>query len=180
MLPPDPPAPVPSPLRAAAIASASMRTPNKRYSVNTKLPSVKSTRSPQLTLPSSSTDDIIPGSAVPLTFSVGSSSNDESSSTMTSSTIVTVTRDKITSLMKKHEPHRIHRLEVLFEKYLGREDLLLRKLTDRYEKKEEQGGKSVGSGSTASANGSPRTRMEMAMKRHTERMKKMRSERYSA
>eukprot|EP00586_Coscinodiscus_wailesii_P011849 CAMPEP_0172519254 /NCGR_PEP_ID=MMETSP1066-20121228/291306_1 /TAXON_ID=671091 /ORGANISM="Coscinodiscus wailesii, Strain CCMP2513" /LENGTH=1443 /DNA_ID=CAMNT_0013301807 /DNA_START=226 /DNA_END=4557 /DNA_ORIENTATION=+ len=161
---PDPPAPPPSSLRAAAIASASMRTPSKRYTMDTKLPSVKSTRSPQLSLPSSSTD-------------TNSSSNDESSFTMTTaSTTVNTTRDRITSLLTKYEPHRIQRLDLLFEKYLGREDLLLQKITERYEKKEEQGDTS---GSSVGVNGSPKTRMEMAMKRHTERMKKIRSERIS-
>mmetsp|Transcript_42473 Transcript_42473/g.51780 ORF Transcript_42473/g.51780 Transcript_42473/m.51780 type:complete len:1370 (+) Transcript_42473:230-4339(+) len=153
-----------SPLRAACIASPSMRTPRK----DTKLPSVKSTRSPQLSLPSSSTD-------------TNSSSNDESSFTMTTaSTTVNTTRDRITSLLTKYEPHRIQRLDLLFEKYLGREDLLLQKITERYEKKEEQGGTSVINSSPISVNGSPKMRMKIAMKRHTERMKKIRSERHSS
>ena len=99
--------------------------------------------------------------------SIGTTSN--SSGTSAASTLATEEvaeiRAQVLTLLEKHDTSKVNRIDIIMEKFKGKEHLLLEKMTQRYE------------GSNASASStdeSGMTRSELAAKRHADRMRKLR------
>ena len=69
------------------------------------------------------------------------------------------------ALLEKHDQGKVDRIDIIMEKFQGKEVLLLEKMTQRYE---------GASAPSPAAAGSAQKRNEMAMKRHEERMRKIR------
>lgn len=69
-------------------------------------------------------------------------------------------REKVLALLQKHDQSKVNRIDIIMEKFKGKESLLLEKMTQRYE-----------SGTAAN---DAKTRSEAAAARHMERMKKLR------
>jgi len=69
-------------------------------------------------------------------------------------------REKVLALLKEHDQSKVNRIDIIMEKFKGKESLLLEKMTQRYE-----------SGTAAN---DAKTRSEAAAARHMERMKKLR------
>ena len=76
-------------------------------------------------------------------------------------------RAQVLSLLEKHDKGKVNRIDIIMEKFKGKESLLLEKMTQRY----EGGG---GGGENSSADESGMSRSELAAKRHAERMRKLR------
>lgn len=70
-------------------------------------------------------------------------------------------RAQVLALLEKHDQSKVNRIDIIMEKFKGKEALLLDKMTQRYE-----GGAS-----------SAQKRNELALQRHQERMKKIRESR---
>lgn len=77
----------------------------------------------------------------------------------TASTGATDVRSKVLTLLQKHDPVKADRIDIIMEKFAGKEDLLLEKMTQRYE------------GSAAS---SVSDRNKLSVQRHQERMQRIR------
>lgn len=88
------------------------------------------------------------------------------------STDVGEIRSKVLALLEKHDQSKVDRVDVIMDKFKGKEAMLLEKLTQRYE-----GSSSSVAGSTSSV--SFQKRNEMALQRHQERMKKIREQQNS-
>lgn len=74
-------------------------------------------------------------------------------------------RAQVLALLERHDKGKVDRIDIIMEKFSGKEVLLLEKMTQRYE----------GAGTPSPAvSGSAQKRNEMAMKRHEERMRKIR------
>lgn len=69
-------------------------------------------------------------------------------------------RAQVLALLEKHDQSKVNRIDVIMEKFKGKESLLLEKMTQRYE---------------SSANEEGMSRSEIAAKRHMERMKQLRA-----
>ena len=74
-------------------------------------------------------------------------------------------RGKVLALLEKHDKGKVDRIDIIMEKFAGKEVLLLEKMTQRYE---------GSAAASAPVSGSAQKRNEMAMKRHEERMRKIR------
>ena len=66
-------------------------------------------------------------------------------------------------LLEKYDKGKVNRIDIIMEKFKGKEALLLEKMTQRYE-----------SGGASSADDASKTRSELAAERHMERMRKLR------
>jgi Kinesin motor domain len=75
-------------------------------------------------------------------------------------------RGKVLSLLEKYDKAKVNRIDIIMEKFKGKETLLLEKMTQRYEG-------SAGS-TTSSAEDDAKTRSQVAAQRHMERMRKLR------
>jgi kinesin family protein C2/C3 len=76
---------------------------------------------------------------------------------------VAAVREKVLGLLEKHDKGKVDRIDIIMEKFKGKEMLLLEKMTQRYE------------GAPApSPSQSAQRRNELALKRHEERMRKIR------
>lgn len=73
-------------------------------------------------------------------------------------------RAKVLELLEKYDTAKVDRVDIIMEKFKGKEGLLLDKMRQRYE---------AGS-ATSTSTSSIQARNEIAMKRHQERMKKIR------
>lgn len=69
-------------------------------------------------------------------------------------------REKVLALLKQHDQSKVNRIDIIMEKFKGKETLLLEKMTQRYE-----------SGDAAN---DAKTRSDAAAARHMERMQKLR------
>ena len=67
-------------------------------------------------------------------------------------------------LLEEHDKTKVSRLDVIMEKFKGKEHLLLEKMTQRYE--------SAAAGGAEDTSGMSRS--ELAAKRHADRMRKLR------
>jgi len=76
-------------------------------------------------------------------------------------------RSKVLALLEKYDKAKVSRIDIIMEKFTGKEELLLEKMTQRYE------AEAASSAGGSSAGGSM-TRNEMALQRHQERMKRIR------
>lgn len=99
--------------------------------------------------------------------SAGTTSN--SSGTSASSTLATEEvaeiRAQVLTLLEKHDTSKVNRIDIIMEKFKGKEHLLLEKMTQRYESS---------NASASSTDESGMTRSELAAKRHADRMRKLR------
>lgn len=78
-------------------------------------------------------------------------------------------RDEVIKLLEKYDKSKVNRIDIIMEKFKGKEHLLLEKMTQRYE--------SGAAGTAATDNAvdeSKLSRSELAAKRHAERMRKLR------
>jgi len=73
---------------------------------------------------------------------------------------VATIREQVLALLKKHDQGKVNRIDIIMEKFKGKESLLLQKMTQRYEN---------GGGDVA------KSRNEAAAQRHMERMKQLRA-----
>jgi len=104
----------------------------------------------------------------------GSIATSVSGSTVTSGATSTVAsediaeiRGKVLKLLEQHDTAKVNRIDIIMEKFKGKEALLLEKMTQRYE------GGGTTSGSTE-GDSSAKTRSQLAAERHMERMRKLR------
>jgi len=75
-------------------------------------------------------------------------------------------RGKVLALLEKYDKAKVNRIDIIMDKFKGKETLLLEKMTQRYE---------AGAASTASsAEDDAKTRSQVASQRHMERMRKLR------
>jgi hypothetical protein len=75
-------------------------------------------------------------------------------------------RGKVLALLEKYDTAKVNRIDIIMDKFKGKESLLLEKMTQRYES-------SAGS-TTSSAEDDAKTRSQVAAQRHMERMRKLR------
>jgi Kinesin motor domain len=73
-------------------------------------------------------------------------------------------RTQVLALLEKHDKSKVNRIDIIMEKFKGKEHLLLQKMTQRYE----------GASIAASPVPSVQKRNELAMERHKERMRLIR------
>jgi chromosome segregation ATPase len=78
---------------------------------------------------------------------------------------VTMIRSKVLELLKKHDEGKVNRIDIIMDKFKGKEALLLEKMTQRY----EQGSDTLSI--------SVQKRNEVALERHRVRMEKIRENR---
>lgn len=75
-------------------------------------------------------------------------------------------RAQVLELLEKYDKAKVNRIDIIMEKFKGKEALLLEKMTQRY----EGGGEST----AGSAADDAKTRSQLAAERHMERMRKLR------
>lgn len=73
-------------------------------------------------------------------------------------------RRQVLDLLEKHDKSKVNRIDIIMEKFKGKEHLLLQKMTQRYE----------GTSGAASPSPSVQKRNELAMERHKQRMREIR------
>lgn len=78
---------------------------------------------------------------------------------------VAVIRSKVLALLEKHDKAKVDRIDIIMEKFQGKEALLLEKMTQRYESR------------LLSTTSSVALRNEQAMQRHQERMQRIHDKR---
>lgn len=104
-----------------------------------------------------------------ITGSSSIATTSSASATSASSTVATEEigeiRTQVLTLLEKYDTSKVNRIDIIMEKFKGKEHLLLEKMTQRYE---SDGGDSAG------ADESGMTRSELAAKRHADRMRKLR------
>jgi len=93
----------------------------------------------------------------------GSSSAASASSTVATEEVAEI-RTQVLTLLEKYDTSKVNRIDIIMEKFKGKEHLLLEKMTQRYES----------DGGSAGADESGMTRSELAAKRHADRMRKLR------
>lgn len=83
---------------------------------------------------------------------------------------VSMIREQVLHLLEKHDQSKVDRIDIIMDKFKGKESLLLEKMTQRYE-----GTAAVNTSSSANASlgSSIQQRNAMALQRHQERMKKI-------
>ena len=100
--------------------------------------------------------------AVSATPATAVSATRPSSNVPTTSEVADI-RGKVLALLEKHDEGKVDRIDIIMEKFKGKEVLLLEKMTQRYE-----------GGAAPSPSVEAQKRNEMAIKRHEERMRKIR------
>lgn len=118
--------------------------------------------------PSATTKSVSSRSAASVSTSgSGSGSTVTSAATSTlASEEVSEIRGKVLELLEKYDKAKVNRIDIIMEKFKGKEALLLEKMTQRYE-----GGDESADGSAAD---DAKTRSQLAAERHMERMRKLR------
>lgn len=81
-------------------------------------------------------------------------------------------RGQVLALLEKHDKGKVNRIDIIMEKFKGKEHLLLQKMTQRYE--------GVGAAGAASPSPSVQKRNELALERHKERMRLIRERQNNA
>jgi hypothetical protein len=104
-------------------------------------------------------------SKISSTPSVGttSSSSGTSAASTAATEDVSEIRAQVLALLEKYDKGKVNRIDIIMDKFKGKETLLLEKMTQRYE-----------SGEAGSADESGLSRSELAAKRHADRMRKLR------
>jgi kinesin family protein C2/C3 len=102
----------------------------------------------------------------------GSSVASSTTGSVGSSTIATEDiseiRSQVLTLLEKHDKGKVNRIDIIMEKFKGKESLLLEKMTQRYQ------GSVGGDSSAPGTDASGKTRSQLAAERHAERMRKLR------
>eukprot|EP00529_Nitzschia_sp_RCC80_P007120 CAMPEP_0113521394 /NCGR_PEP_ID=MMETSP0014_2-20120614/44616_1 /TAXON_ID=2857 /ORGANISM="Nitzschia sp." /LENGTH=1349 /DNA_ID=CAMNT_0000419349 /DNA_START=140 /DNA_END=4189 /DNA_ORIENTATION=+ /assembly_acc=CAM_ASM_000159 len=96
----------------------------------------------------------------------GSSATSASVSSTVATEDISEIRSQVLALLEKHDKAKVNRIDIIMEKFKGKESLLLEKMTQRYQ--------SGGGSSTAGADATGKTRSQLAAERHAERMRKLR------
>eukprot|EP00429_Kryptoperidinium_foliaceum_P008054 CAMPEP_0176025274 /NCGR_PEP_ID=MMETSP0120_2-20121206/12362_1 /TAXON_ID=160619 /ORGANISM="Kryptoperidinium foliaceum, Strain CCMP 1326" /LENGTH=1344 /DNA_ID=CAMNT_0017358457 /DNA_START=129 /DNA_END=4163 /DNA_ORIENTATION=+ len=99
--------------------------------------------------------------------SASASSATSGATTTVASEDVSEIRSKVLELLEKHDKGKVNRIDIIMDKFKGKETLLLEKMTQRY----EGGGQGGGDSSAAD---DAKTRSQIAAERHMERMRKLR------
>lgn len=77
-------------------------------------------------------------------------------------------RQEVLTLLNKHDPSKINKIDEIMERFKGRESVLLQKMTDRY-KQSDMSTKKLSSVSESNSDDA-KTRSQMALARHKRRM----------
>jgi myosin heavy subunit len=136
--------------RVQAPSPAKPSTPSKPAT-----PSARSTRSTSSTPAASASG-----------ASVASSATSVAASSVISEDVSEI-RAHVLELLEKHDKGKVNRIDIIMEKFKGKESLLLEKMTQRYE------GGGDGGGDDDDDDGA-KTRSELAAERHMDRMRKLR------
>jgi len=83
-------------------------------------------------------------------------------------TDVAAIRSQVLALLEKYDSEKASRIDIIMEKFGGKEALLLEKMTQRYE---------AGAKAGRSSSSALKTRNELALQRHQERMQRIREKR---
>ena len=104
-------------------------------------------------------------SASVTTTGSGSTGTSDATSTVASEDVIKI-RGQVLELLEKYDTGKVNRIDIIMEKFKGKEALLLEKMTQRYESgaSSTEGGEDDGS----------KTRSQLAAERHMERMRKLR------
>ena len=102
-----------------------------------------------------------PTPAVQASGSAASSVTSAAASSIVSEDVSEI-RAQVLQLLEKHDKGKVNRIDIIMEKFKGKESLLLEKMTQRYE-----------SGASAE-DSAAKTRSQLAAERHMERMRKLR------
>eukprot|EP00536_Pseudo-nitzschia_multiseries_P011325 jgi/Psemu1/243727/estExt_Genewise1.C_3790017 len=106
-----------------------------------------------------------PKSAGSASVSTATSSSAASVTSTVATEEVAEIRAQVLALLEKHDKGKVNRIDIIMEKFKGKEHLLLEKMTQRYE--------AEGDGAS-DADESGLSRSELAAKRHADRMRKLR------
>ena len=93
------------------------------------------------------------------------STNGKAKQDASSETDVAEIRSKVLALLEKHDKAKVDRIDIIMEKFQGKEALLLEKMTQRYESR------------LFSTTSSVASRNELALQRHQERMQRIHEKR---
>ena len=102
------------------------------------------------------------GIPVPSTPSKDSTANGSVAGQSTDTSDVSGIRSQVLELLEKYDKGKVNRIDIIMEKFKGKEALLLEKMTQRYE------------ADSASVSNSAQQRSQIALERHQERMRKIR------
>jgi hypothetical protein len=97
----------------------------------------------------------------------GSGSSASGATSTVASEDISEIRAKVLALLEEHDKAKVNRIDIIMDKFKGKESLLLEKMTQRY----EGGGESTAGSSAAD---DAKTRSQLAAERHMERMRKLR------
>lgn len=81
---------------------------------------------------------------------------------------VSVIREQVLQLLEKYDQAKVDRIDIIMDKFKGKESLLLEKMSQRYE-----GTDTLAGGASTPSSSSIQQRNAMALARHQERMKKI-------
>jgi kinesin family protein C2/C3 len=98
----------------------------------------------------------------------GSSVTSGAASTVASEDVAEI-RGQVLELLEKYDKGKVNRIDIIMEKFKGKEALLLDKMSQRYE-----GGGEAGGGGDGDGDDGTKTRSELAAERHMTRMHKLR------
>jgi len=99
--------------------------------------------------------------------SVASNATGVSAASTEATEDVSEIRAQVLSLLEKHDKGKVNRIDIIMEKFKGKESLLLEKMTQRYESEN----------ATDEDASAARSRSQLATERHMERMRKLREAR---
>ena len=117
--------------------------------------------------PTSASKSVSSRSGASVSTSASSSSGASAAASTVASEDVSEIRAKVLELLEEYDKAKVNRIDIIMEKFKGKETLLLEKMTQRY-----LGG---GESTTGSANDDDaKTRSQLAAERHMERMRKLR------
>jgi len=106
-------------------------------------------------------------SATASSASTAASSSATSAASSVATEEVKEIRAEVLKLLEKYDKSKVNRVDIIMEKFKGKEHLLLEKMTQRYES-------AAANGNGAEKDESTMSRSELAAKRHAERMRKLR------
>jgi len=106
-------------------------------------------------------------SASVATSASGSTATSGGSTTVASEEVLEI-RAQVLELLEKYDKGKVNRIDIIMEKFKGKEALLLEKMTQRYESG------AAGDGGEGGDDDGSKTRSQLAAERHMERMRKLR------
>jgi Kinesin motor domain len=101
----------------------------------------------------------------------GEACSDADMMTATGDADISIIREQVLLLLEKYDQAKVDRIDIIMEKFKGKESLLLEKMSQRYEGSSAVAGAT--SGGAAPSSSSIQQRNAMALQRHQERMKKI-------